>query len=210
MTVPERNEYTRGRLEASDLDRDPIRQFRAWFDEVLDADVPEPHAVSLATATADGRPSARIVLLRGYDDRGFTFFTNYESRKGRELESNPFAALLFFWAELERQVRVEGRVERVSADESDAYHRGRPLGSQLGAWASAQSEVVEREDLESRLEAFRTRYADGDVPRPPGWGGYRLVPEVFEFWQGRPSRLHDRFRYRRAAADEWIIERLAP
>ena len=167
--------------------------------------------MTLATATPDGRPSARMVLLRGADERGFSFFTNYESRKARELEANPFAALVFFWHELERQVRIEGRVERVSAQQSDAYFHSRPKGARIGAWASPQSQVIAgREILDSRYLEFERRHPDETVPRPANWGGYRLVPDSIEFWQGRPNRLHDRLRYTLRPAGSWLIERLAP
>lgn len=166
--------------------------------------------MTLATATRDGHPSARMVLLKGFDARGFVFYTNYESRKGGELEQNPQAALVFFWVELERQVRVEGRVERAAPAESDAYFASRPLGSQIGAWASAQSRVIAgREPLERRTAELEDEYAGREVPRPSQWGGYRVVPHVIEFWQGRPSRLHDRLRYRQKDGG-WIVERLSP
>ncbi|HZP86647.1 MAG TPA: pyridoxamine 5'-phosphate oxidase [Burkholderiales bacterium] len=205
-----RKEYAHEKLDEREVARDPMLQFSRWFEEALKADVPEPNAMTLATANAAGKPSARIVLLKGYDARGFVFFTNYESRKGRELAANAQAALLFHWIELERQVRVEGYVERVSDEESDAYYRSRPLGSRLGAWASPQSTVLpHREDLEARLAEVSARYGD-DPPRPAHWGGYRLVPQALEFWQGRPDRLHDRLHYLRQQSGEWKIERLAP
>ena len=206
-----RKEYTMGDLLESAMDADPIRQFEAWFRQAEAANLPEPNAMTLATATPDGQPSARVVLLKAFDDRGFTFFTNYESRKGRELSANPRAALLFYWPILQRQVRIEGTVERVSEAESDAYFHSRPLGSRLGACASPQSEVIaSRDELEQRVRELSERYAAGDVPRPPHWGGYRVRPEVIEFWQGRPDRLHDRLRYRRDSSGRWRLERLSP
>jgi pyridoxamine 5'-phosphate oxidase len=206
-----RREYMQRGLHESDLDEDPIRQFQVWFDAAVEAGLPEPDAMTLATASTDGKPSARMVLLKLADERGFVFFTNYESRKGRELADNPRAALVLFWVELERQIRIEGRVEPVTAAESDAYFHSRPLGSQLGAAASHQSRVIPgREELEKRVAELEKQYQGGEIPRPDYWGGYRVVPEVIEFWQGRPNRLHDRLRYRRNGEDRWIIERLSP
>jgi pyridoxamine 5'-phosphate oxidase len=206
-----RKEYMWSGLSEADMDADPLRQFEKWFEQALSANLPEPNAMTLATATPDGQPSARVVLLKVFDASGFTFFTNYDSRKGREMAANARAALLFFWSELQRQVRIEGTVERVSAAESDAYFRSRPLGSRLGAWASRQSEVIPSRDvLEERVRELMQRYPDGDVPRPPSWGGYRVRPVTLEFWQGRPDRLHDRLRYQRLEPAGWRLERLSP
>lgn len=205
-----RKEYTRAGLTESDVASDPFEQFGRWFDVVLDAGLHEPNAMIVATATPGGHPSARVVLLKGYDERGFVFYTNYEGRKGHELEENPRAALLFYWGELERQVRIEGAVSRVSEQESDAYYSSRPRGSRLGALASEQSrEVGGREVLEERVEALQREYEGSDIPRPAFWGGYRVRPESFEFWQGRENRLHDRIYYRREAGG-WKIGRLQP
>lgn len=198
-------------LEESDLDRSPFEQFDRWFKAALAANLPEPTAMTLATASRDAMPSARIVLLKDYDKRGFTFFTNYESVKGKELEENSRAALVFFWPQLERQIRISGTVSKVSREESEKYFRARPFGSRIGAWASHQSQVLRsREELDQRVEALTRQYEGKEVPLPPHWGGYRLAPEALEFWQGRPSRLHDRFRYTRVSKRDWKIERLSP
>jgi pyridoxamine 5'-phosphate oxidase len=204
-----RQEYMRAGLNERDLAPDPFAQFGNWFDEALKSGIALPNTMTLATATRKGRPSARAVLLKGFDARGFVFYTNYRSRKGRELAENPQAMLLFCWEELERQVGIEGRVEQVSGAESDEYFASRPLGSRLSAVVSPQSEeVADRETLEVKLEAASKRWRDAP-PRPPHWGGYRLTPERFEFWQGRKDRLHDRLCYRKSGA-VWKIERLAP
>jgi pyridoxamine 5'-phosphate oxidase len=206
-----RKNYTLQGLIEADVDPNPFKQFQTWFDAAITANLPEPNALTLATASRDGRPSARVVLLKGFDERGFVFYTNYESRKGRELDENPFAAMVFLWDELERQVRIEGAVERVSADESDDYFNSRPWGSRLGAWASKQSTVITGRDvLDQQWQELTAAYEGREVPRPPHWGGYRVIPQVIEFWQGRPSRLHDRLRYTRQQDGAWVIERLSP
>jgi pyridoxamine 5'-phosphate oxidase len=205
-----RREYAREGLAEADVDADPVVQFGRWFEQAEQGGLLEPHAMTLATATPDGRPSARMVLLRGFDQRGFCFYTNYQSRKGDELAANPRAALVFWWDKLERQVRIEGRVERTSRAESEDYFSSRPPGSQLSAAASPQSRVIDgRATLERRVTELATGQRDGQVPLPEFWGGYRLAHEVVEFWQGRPNRLHDRLRYRRAGSG-WKLERLAP
>jgi pyridoxamine 5'-phosphate oxidase len=205
-----RIEYKQAELDERDVDRDPLRQFAQWFDAAVAAKVPEPNAMTLATVDAEGRPSARIVLLKEVDGRGLTFYTNYDSRKGRELAARPRAALLFFWPELERQIRIEGAIEKVDSATADAYFRVRPRLSRLGAWASPQSEPLpDRAALEARFADAERRFPGEDVGRPPHWGGYRLLPERFEFWQGRPSRLHDRVVYQ-LEQREWGIGRIAP
>jgi pyridoxamine 5'-phosphate oxidase len=197
-------------LRRGDLDPDPIAQFRRWLDDAEAAGVPLANAMGLATSDARGRPSVRHVLLRGLDERGFVFFTNYESRKGRQLDENPHAGLVFLWKALERQVNVTGSVGRVDRAESEAYFRTRPREAQLGAWASPQSAVIDsRDELDARLAEVEARFAGIDIPLPPAWGGFRVAPETVEFWQGRPHRLHDRFRYT-GAEGAWRIERLAP
>ncbi|GAB3282070.1 pyridoxamine 5'-phosphate oxidase [Larkinella harenae] len=205
-----RKEYTLNGLDPSDVSIDPFAQFQRWFNEALMAGVPEPNAMHLTTVGTDGRPSGRIVLVKGADENGFTFFTNYQSRKGTALAAHPVASLTFFYPELERQIRIEGTIEKVAADESDAYFQSRPRGSQIGAWVSHQSEVVEsRSVLEQRQKELEQRFENQLVPRPPHWGGYRLIPDRIEFWQGRPSRLHDRILYRKEN-EAWVIERLSP
>lgn len=203
-----RQKYGKFELLESGMVGTPFEQFTQWFSQALEAAVPEPNAMTLATVGADRSPSARIVLLKGFDERGFVFFTNYESRKGLELAGHPRAALLFFWQPLERQVRIEGRIEKTSPEESDEYYRSRPLGSRIGAWVSPQSQPISRETLEARNAELTEKLGD-DPQRPPHWGGYRVVPHRVEFWQGRPSRLHDRLAYS-LQGDQWVLQRLAP
>jgi pyridoxamine 5'-phosphate oxidase len=198
-------------LSEGDVDPDPLVEFRRWYRLAEDSGVPQPDAMTLATATADGAPSARMVLLKGVDDQGFVFFTNYESRKAREMAENPRAALILYWVALRRQVRATGRVEPITAEESEAYFRSRPFGSRLAAWASRQSSLIpDRSVLEDEYRRLEAEYADGEVPLPPFWGGYRVTPDTVEFWMGRENRLHDRLRYRREDRGEWVIERLSP
>lgn len=205
-----RQDYRSASLDERDAKRDPFDQFKRWLKEALSAALPEPLAMTLATVDSRGRPSARVVLLRGFDKSGLVFYTNYRSAKAKQLQENRRAALVFFWPELERQVRVEGRVKKLPAAQSDRYFQSRPRGSQLGAWASSQSEVLGgRSELNHALAEVQEKFADGPVPRPPFWGGYRVVPERFEFWQGRRDRLHDRIQYR-LTAGRWVRERLAP
>lgn len=204
-----RRQYTKSTLSVKNVNKDPFKQFEKWFAEVINSGFLEPNAMTVATATRQGRPSARVVLLKGFDNRGFVFYTNYKSKKGKELEENPFACLLFFWDKLERQVRIEGKVEKVSEQESTDYFKTRPYKSRVGAWASKQSSVIEdRSVIVSEFLKYMVKFRT-DVPLPPVWGGYRLIPESFEFWQGRPNRLHDRIRFT-LAKKIWKIERLAP
>ncbi|MEO8171635.1 MAG: pyridoxamine 5'-phosphate oxidase [Sediminibacterium sp.] len=205
-----RTDYKLRSLNEEDVSADPIAQFTHWWDEAVNSKIDEVNAMTLATVNNEGRPSARIVLLKGFDEKGFVFFTNYQSKKGKELEDNPHAALVFFWKELERQVRIEGGIEKISEDDSDAYYQSRPAGSRIGAWASPQSEVIDgRERLEDNFKALEKKFESGMIPRPGHWGGYMLRPSVIEFWQGRSSRLHDRIQYS-LKENGWVIERLAP
>ena len=206
-----RHEYDAHGLRRADLHPNPIEQFRAWFAAALAADIRDVNAMSLATATPDAKPSVRIVLLKNVDSHGFSFFTNYDSEKGQQLDANPHAALCFYWTKLERQIRISGPVERTSREDSAAYFHSRPPGSRIAAWASKQSEVIDaRKVLDARFEAMAERFEGEEISLPPHWGGYRVKPEQIEFWQGRPNRLHDRFRYTRRADGGWQIDRLAP
>lgn len=207
-----RQDYRLASLDVTDIAPDPFLQFRKWFQEALDGQLLEPNAMTLATATPDGKPTLRVVLLKSFDEKGFVFFTNYESRKGQEIEANPYVALNFLWLELERQVRIEGTVSKVSEAASTEYFQSRPKGSQIGAWASPQSRVIpNREILEEKIQTLLTTYENTEVlPRPAHWGGYRVQPSLIEFWQGRSSRLHDRICFRHQADRSWQIERLAP
>ncbi len=205
-----RQEYKRASLLETEVDANPLVMFSQWLDDAIKADVPEPTAMTVATSTFEGKPSARMMLLKAADSNGFVFFSNYESHKARELAQNPFASLVFFWPLLERQVRVEGRVSKVSAKESDKYYKTRPIGSRIGAWASPQSQVIpNRRYLENLKTDFQEEFAKREVSRPGNWGGYTLVPNLVEFWQGRPDRLHDRLQYR-MENESWLLERLAP
>lgn len=203
--------YTLGGLIEAEADSNPFFQFQVWLDQALEADLIEPNAMTLATVTPDGKPCARIVLLKGFDQRGFVFFTNYHSQKGQQLAYTPYASLVFWWDQLQRQVRVEGTVTQVSAEESDEYFNSRPLASRIGAWASPQSEIINnREVLEDNFRTVEAQYAQETIVRPPHWGGYRVSPTVIEFWQGRSSRLHDRLRYTLQDDGSWLLHRLAP
>lgn len=204
-----RQSYEKFELVESSASSNPFQLFETWFSEAVNAQLPDANAMTLATVGEGGHPSARIVLLKGYDNAGFTFFTNYQSRKGREIEANPYASLLFFWPGLERQIRIEGELQKVDVAESDAYYKSRPLGSRIGAWASPQSQPISRTELEQRSQQF-TQQLGSDPERPPHWGGYRLSPSAIEFWQGRPSRLHDRLYYTRTTEGHWDRTRLAP
>lgn len=204
-----RREYIHQPLNEDQVDRNPIAQFNRWFDEALKCEVPDANALALGTADRQGRPSVRIVLLKGFDERGFVFFTNYHSHKGHDLEENPYAAMTFFWQLLDRQVRIEGRVERVPVSESEKYFHSRPRGSQVSAAASPQSHPIAKEALESRVRTLESEFHGADIPRPEHWGGYVLIPDCIEFWQGRPNRLHDRIMYQREG-NTWKICRLAP
>lgn len=206
-----RRQCAQASLAESDVDPNPFKQFAQWFQDALQAELPQPHAMTLATAMPDGTPSARMVLLKDFDERGFTFYTNYDSQKGNELAQNPQAALVVYWAELSRQVRISGRVSRVTPEESDAYWRTRPVGSRLGALASRQSQVISgREVLEARLKQLQEDYQNGDIPRPAYWGGYRVSPRTIEFWHHQENRLHDRLRYTQQPDHGWLLERLSP
>ncbi|MBV6625029.1 MAG: pyridoxamine 5'-phosphate oxidase [Rivularia sp. (in: Bacteria)] len=206
-----RQDYTLEGLSETEVNSNPFIQFKEWFDRAVSADILEPNAMTVSTTTPEGKPSARMVLLKDFDERGFVFYTNYNSQKAQELAENPQAVLVFWWAELQRQVRISGRVEKVSETESDKYFYSRPLKSRLGAWVSNQSEVIKsREVLEKQLEELQQKYQDREVPRPPHWGGIRVIPTEIEFWQGRSSRLHDRLVYRRNYDGAWKIERLSP
>ncbi len=206
-----REDYQKSTLEITDVSQKPIQQFQTWFDEARKAEVLEPNAMTLSTINEEDRPSSRIVLLKSLDERGFVFFTNYKSDKGQQLEKNPFAALTFVWLDLQRQVRVEGKVEKISKEESDTYFNSRPRKSRIGAWTSPQSEVIpNREFLDQQEKHFQEKFEGKEPPRPPHWGGFRIVPDCVEFWQGRSSRLHDRLRYTLQKDNSWKIERLAP
>jgi pyridoxamine 5'-phosphate oxidase len=206
-----RKEYSSSQLDEKTVASDPLLEFEKWLNAAIEAELPEPNAMNLATATADGRPSSRIVLLKEVNPEGFVFYTNYQSQKGLEMEKNPFGALTFFWVELERQVRIEGSIERVSAEVSDTYFKSRPRGSQIGAWSSPQSQrIASRKILEERSVEIAKRFDGKDIPRPAQWGGYTLIPNRIEFWQGRENRLHDRILYKADLSGNWVIQRVAP
>lgn len=206
-----RKEYKLKSLDEAAAAGNAIKQFDRWWQDAINSEIDEVNAFTLATAAADGKPSARIVLLKGYDEKGFVFFTNYQSHKGQELATNPQGCMVFFWKELERQIRIEGSIEKISAEESDEYYFSRPLSSQVGAWASPQSSVIKnREVIEDNVKKYEAQFAGSSISRPPHWGGYRLQPQAIEFWQGRPSRLHDRLLFTLLEKNEWKIERLAP
>lgn len=206
-----RKDYRLQSLLEKDVDADPIKQFETWWHQVIESEIEEPNAMTLATCNASGKPSARIVLLKGINETGFVFFTNYLSRKGKEIESTPFVSLVFFWKELERQVRIEGEIKKISEQESDDYFSKRPLESRIGAWSSPQSEVIKNRDiLEKNASDYTNKFGSQNIPRPPHWGGYSVNPTLFEFWQGRPGRLHDRLQYTISEKTTWKIERLAP
>lgn len=205
-----RKEYKQRSLLESDVDADPVKQFQLWWNEAMMGNIEEPNAMTLSTSTKQGKPSSRIVLLKGLSNEGFVFFTNYESRKGRELKENPYASLLLFWKELERQVRIEGTVAKMAEKKSDEYFSTRPAESKIGAWGSSQSAVIKsRDDLEKSVLQYQKQFGNSQIARPPHWGGYIVKPTLMEFWQGRPSRLHDRLQYR-LSNNKWILERLAP
>ena len=205
-----RKDYRLRSLTENDIESNPISQFSKWWDEAIEAEVDEANAMTLATVTKEGKPNARIVLLKGFNEEGFVFYTNYRSRKAVELDLNPFACIVFFWRELERQVRIEGMVKMVSPEASDEYFLQRPVASRIGAWSSPQSEVIQNRDiLLNNVRKYEEQFQDGNIPRPPHWGGYLIIPDIVEFWQGRSNRLHDRIRYS-AISDKWDIERLAP
>jgi len=205
-----RKEYKLQSLHEADVESNAIAQFSKWWDEAIKSNIDEVNAMALATASPDGRPSVRIVLLKGFDERGFTFFTNYESNKGIALANNPKASVVFFWKELQRQIKIDGVTEKVSALESDTYFASRPEGSRIGAWASPQSKVITKDEIENKFSLSQKEFAEKNIPRPPFWGGYRIKPQLIEFWQGRPNRLHDRIVYSLEENDSWKIERLAP